>query len=715
MILKFSKTDFITTQMTKEQAHKISEGWFSNVEQWEEDKIKNLVSTTSLAPGKYSDGKRVLKSFEYYQFIMLDFDDPDIIPFKSMQDYMLATYIDTPWCMFTSSRHQVKYVKNGKSISPHDKYRILIPLARTLNRREVEDISIFFFERFEKLDKSTFTPARYFFKGNIKEFCFNLGTKYLDTDKILEEIRSLKKTRNIKSYLKADMIFTTADGEKLSIKDITEKTIVHCPFHEDKNPSAFVDVTIAGTTQLFCSSCQSRQEGTDNAGNYYLKAEDIHRDGITLFWHKHFHAPCYVNKYGEFEKIHIGAEWQNFITLHNLPYELKDTLKRAGVVYEPTLPFGYLDQLEAFNIWKPTPYMKEYQDKIKNDMITFKRYAPLTYAVIFNLCGEREYVEYVLNWFGYLLQTGRQILTSLLFQGENAGIGKDLLFYRIWMPIFGPYNIQDTDGSSIGDRFNLSFMHTRLCRFDECFAPAEYNTNIRRLQWLKKRIGAIQHEIEGKGVDKIIMNAYTAYLLHSNSNHSMNFEMFDRRFTVIQNERARPLIDMPWYKNRTHLEQSIDREVPKVAEYLQSIEIDENMANQHLQTPIKTRMQRASRDELDAFSDSMRYRDLDYFEIETALRRAKVDPLIAEEATEFIEYMIYNHQAIPTEWIDILLMNKLKGQNPASLRRRLGFNGVINNHGRGKYIRISYGGVQHGVYQWQPLKEDKKKNEENNV
>ena len=701
LYLSYSHTPLILPSFSKEEANRVSTGWVPAATPWEEIQIKQLLTTTSIAPGIFKTGHKAIKNFQFYQHIMLDFDSPDNVPTKNMVDILKLRYPEVAWAVFTSVKHGLAYNLNNVTIPGHDKYRVLFPINRALSKKEVDELNTYFLEHYPKIDNSTFMLARYFFKGNDKIWHFNVGKQYLDVNAILAEAVTLRKSKKIKTYLSNNMTLTTTDGDEMPISSITTKTIIHCPYHVDEEPSAFVDITPHGHKMLHCSSCKSRGEGTDSKGTYYFKNPAILAQKVTLFWSESAHSACYIDQEeGIIKTLKPGSDWLNYCVQNNIPAEEQYALKRAEITYDPGKPHGFLEMEAKYNTYKPSEFIKDYPTKIKNDAQAFKKTAPYSYDILQNLTGKDEYTEYLLNWLGYLLQTGKRVNTAILFQNTKQGIGKDLIFSHVWTPIFGKFNCVDESGGAIGERFTFQYAHARLIRFDECFAVQDYNENVRRLQWLKNRITANFHQIEAKGRDKISIPHFGAYILHSNYMMSVPIDKGDRRFVVIENNKAKDIKLFPWYVGKTDLEFKVDSEVPTIAEYLQSIDIDEELANTAIFTSAKERLQEASQDELTAFAEALKKGNSDYFEIEDALNNAKLDPLLVKTATAFITDFIENYNAIPSTYINALLKNKVSMNSMSLAKRFLASHKVSNHTPNEPHFKIFKDGKQHRVYKY---------------
>lgn len=709
LVLNYSQTSNIKPEFTKQEANTITDGWVTDTVIWQEDTIKELLTTTSIAPARFKNGKRVNKAVINYQFIMLDFDDPECLSFKSMKELLLNKFPKFAWCMFTSTSHQTRYIKDGQTIEPHDKYRVIFPLAKGIKEALVDQVKGYFLELFPTMDKSSFMMSRYFYKGNDKEFYFNQGSDYIDVAYLSASFLASQKAKKKKTYINPRTVVTTLSGAEIPIVDIMEKTRVHCPFHEDKTPSAFVDITVAGNLQLFCSACQAQGLGTDEKGNYYLEREDIKSDKIEVVWSLTHHGPTYIKENGDAWHLKQGKEWELFCKLMGMSPSTIDDLKLVNLRYEFGQSYGFKAQDNTFNTFKPSELVKNadkvpHREKKLANFDEFAKIAPYTAQILLNLTGTKELAVFYLNWIGFLVQIPRAPISAILVQGRLGGIGKDLLFKQIWTPLLGIRNCVDTNGAAIGERFNAQLRHARLVRFDECFATNSFSINSARVQWLKNRVGAKTHQIEEKGVDKEPdgLPHYAGYLLHSNSEHALQVEPNDRRFCIMQNDEAIPVPSFKWYVNNTDLEAKLQAELPSIAKYMMYMLVDETMADTPMLTAAKARLQQANEDEVVVFAHALRDRDLDYFDVDDVFDNPRLvpDTLDKLHAKRLTKFAIQEHQAIPASYIDYFLKHKIDGQTSIS-KKRLLTNRIMHKDDNGNYFRISFEGKQHRVMRYE--------------
>ena len=125
--LKYSYNPQLTSNLSKADGGKITEGWILSEINWNEQDLIDLVKTTSYLPSKLIDGKKIKKNVEEVYFLSLDFDKGD----PSMEKYIeLSSSSKFSWFLHTTVNHQRSVTDDGIEIEARDKYRVIIPLSR---------------------------------------------------------------------------------------------------------------------------------------------------------------------------------------------------------------------------------------------------------------------------------------------------------------------------------------------------------------------------------------------------------------------------------------------------------------------------------------------------------------------------------------------------------------------------------------------------------
>ncbi len=125
-------------------------------------------------------------------------------------------------------------------------------------------------------DLSVSDPARLFY-GNSEARVIQLGhvlpsesvaQLITEGDAITKQKRRLAFTGTPTSRFTANTQFTTESGECVTADQVTEKTVVRCPFHLDNHPSSFLALNDHGDVYHYCSVCcvtrwaPQRQQGS---------------------------------------------------------------------------------------------------------------------------------------------------------------------------------------------------------------------------------------------------------------------------------------------------------------------------------------------------------------------------------------------------------------------------------------------------------------------
>lgn len=711
MVLKYSYNTKINETTGKFEANRTPYGYTTGEIPWSEPEIKELLTTRSISPNKFKTGHRVRDDFESYQHIMLDFDDPNNISPQQMVEKIKGLMPNVAFVVFSSINHQKFYNKGGKGYK-HDKYRVLFPLAEPVQAYTLETkIKPYFLTNFHLLDQTCFDIARYFYKGTDQFFHFETGSQYFNPYTIDPKIlKKQKKTPNrihnvpedlATPHIKLDQDIKTEHNTIVKLRNIKQKTIVYCPFHEDTTASAFIDHKVDSTPFLFCSTCKSKKQGTNatkHPGSFYLtyneRAQNFSAPPVFLSITDGCAVSMELNYEGKITKYELKTadNWLNYCKKHGLDPKIKEDLPRYEIVYTPAEPHGAHPSKDIFNTYRHSELFDSELvfDAVHHtdpDLGRLKTSTPFLYTVLTNLCGTTEYTHWYVNWVAALLQGGKSPITCPIFQNATTGIGKDLFGDRVLKEIFGKENHIKGGGDSIAERFSGHLARKRIVIFNELFESKEddkfsQESNDKRLQWLKNRIGANTQIVEAKGKDKIEMEHYAGYILQSNNVNSLLIEEDDRRFVVFENHDAQKITEHPELKRilKTNnpidadIEEKINEELPVFAKYLQTFQVDTRLYSTALETEAKKRMQNANIDPYKEFVEALRNADLDYFELDLVLskyydkRASKYDKLgvntdmfIGTE-TEFISYFITNYASFPNEYAEAIIMHKFMVQ-----------------------------------------------------
>ena len=157
--LKYSYNPEVTFELTKKAGGEQSYGWLLAETNWEENSLNEMVKTVSYLPSKLKDGHKVKESVEEVYFLTLDFDknDPTIDQFK---EKWKATQFS--WFLHTTVNHEKTISNEGKKIAAIDKFRVIVPLSRTISLKELDAMEEFWKAKYPKIDPTSFDGNRYF-------------------------------------------------------------------------------------------------------------------------------------------------------------------------------------------------------------------------------------------------------------------------------------------------------------------------------------------------------------------------------------------------------------------------------------------------------------------------------------------------------------------------------------------------------------------------
>lgn len=187
---------------------------------------------------------------------------------KTSIEKMRIKLKDYSYILVTSRNHFKS--KDNKGIE--ERYRVILPIEKIEDfdipkyKKLYEKVAIFFEIPY---DPACSDPSRFFY-GHDGEVHKNLSGKMIDWKKIdlidqeipKQKFGNYEKSKIIKGELSKNQVFQNTDRKKdynyydvLNI-DIGKTIPVNCPFHDDKNPSAFLSRNDkSGNPQFHCTGC----------------------------------------------------------------------------------------------------------------------------------------------------------------------------------------------------------------------------------------------------------------------------------------------------------------------------------------------------------------------------------------------------------------------------------------------------------------------------
>ena len=217
-----------------------------------------------------------------------------------------------------------------------------------------------------------------------------------------------------------------------------------------------------------------------------------------------------------------NGDFENYCVQNNIDPNIKSYLLRREIIFNPGLHSGLNDRY--YNLFEETEYMgKDYSTlpplALNQVVDKLEKRCKVIYEIMINIFGEKEYLERFLNWIAYILRERTKAYTAWLITSNVQGIGKDLMFIRMLMPLFGDKQSQMMNGSRIAKNFNKIDMNCFLRGNNEVFSAGNVKENLHRKESLKDLITAPYQSIEIKGVDTFQSHNFMNFILFSNSEH----------------------------------------------------------------------------------------------------------------------------------------------------------------------------------------------------
>jgi hypothetical protein len=686
--LKYSYNPQLTSNLSKADGGKITEGWILSEINWNEQDLVDLVKTTSYLPSKLIDGKKIKKNVEEIYFLTLDFDKGD----PSMEKYIENSSTSKfSWFLHTTVNHQRSVSDEGVDIEARDKYRVIIPLTRSITLDELEKIKEVMIERFPSIDKTCFDGNRYFkMNPNAETHLHNytdLEGKVVFLNPDDEQLKTKKKKpgrpKQEEITISLDDEVTLEDGStKIKVRDVSAKTKIFCPYCDHSKRThphthnAFIDMNDVGQYYIFCSS---------ESKTYWQDSREIDAAKSKLFWNESVGGPSMIDyvSYNGDGPLYIfknAADFDNYCVQKNIDPNIRSYLPRREIIFNPGLSGGLNDKY--YNLFEESEYMiKNYTTlpplALNQVVVELEKRCKVIYEIMINIFGQKEYLERFLNWIAFILQARVKSYTAWLITSNVQGIGKDLLFIRILMPLFGEKQSQLMNGSRIAKNFNKIDMNCFLRGYNEVFSAGNAKENLHRKESLKDLITAPYQSIEIKGVDTFQTSNFMNFILFSNSEHAIFLDDEDRRFNVIRNDGAIKVSDLSIYRGLKYLETDIANELQEFADIVFTLEYDRELANHPIETEAKNRLKALSKDEYEEFAEKLKAKEASYFLLDEIFPKTEEVNLGEKpDIAAMVEDMIDQHGLIPARYMSKICKYHFQYFNYKSALKRLKLKGV---------------------------------------
>ncbi len=214
-----------------------------------EDLFKNFHYT----PIIWENGRRLGGNFLSSTGFIVDMDDG----FTCNDAIKRLRSNNLNYALITSKHHQIS--KNGQPAV--DRFHIFIPFSEKVIDPEKYKVIVqnILAQLFPESDFSVRDIARFMFASPDNAFY----DAYWEGDNLsISQYSSISDSElgsgveRLSSTWDDNLSLKLSDGEEIKASEINGKVGIHCPFHEDDNPSAFVDFSDKSSNWfIYCSSC----------------------------------------------------------------------------------------------------------------------------------------------------------------------------------------------------------------------------------------------------------------------------------------------------------------------------------------------------------------------------------------------------------------------------------------------------------------------------
>lgn len=249
--------------------------------------LGSILTTHNYSNIIWRSDHRLEDNFDRAESIIIDIDSGMTIEAaRSLLRKARINYALLTTKSHTETQHRFRLVVfiNRPILSIED-YKRIIPEIRV--------------NRFPAWDPNTLDGARFYFASPQEAF-FELwldGKDYeVDRDPITLNMREF-----VEKAFPNNLLVKTTEGSAVSVSELKEHTIIFCPFHEDSNPSAFLDISSsAKNTFIHCSSCNK---------TYWMRRESIPvEEALDSFWSVGKSIFQFVIQENEFISSELGKD-----------------------------------------------------------------------------------------------------------------------------------------------------------------------------------------------------------------------------------------------------------------------------------------------------------------------------------------------------------------------------------------------------------------------
>ncbi|MCZ7603129.1 MAG: DUF5906 domain-containing protein [Melioribacteraceae bacterium] len=665
--ISISYNPTITKDDKKRDVAKFTEGWELTQLEWDKEILTEFVRSQSYICAKLKDGYRNKYNVEEVFHIVLDIDNKDRQNPITLDAFIkIARKWKFSWFLHTTTSHQKKIITDkGEELEPVDKFRVLIPLSKTVTRDFlVNEVKNHFVKHYSFIDdKSSFEGERYYFvsknaETEIHSFVGSTGGLVFFNPDNIDKVASASSINKKSKTFNLDLSVTLGDGKTTKkISDINEKTTIFCPFciHDDAHRSspdahnAFIDINPLGHYYIYCSS---------EAKTYWQSGQEIKPEKTKLFWNTTEGCVTAIDYKTKKDPHTIysfknNTDFRNYCHANQIDPNITERLPRREIIFDPRERSGLAEIF--YNVFEESEYLvkygKEFQIKISLQSVNdeLEKRCPVISELLSNIFGSPDYVMRFINWNAYILQTRGKAFTAWLVSTPEQGIGKDFMFNFILRPIYGQSQSQLLNGQRIADKFNIRDLRCWLRGYNEVFSSESKQQNHSRKEKLKDNITSVEQTLEPKGIDTFQADNFVNFILFSNNSMPIYLDAKDRRFNVIVNHEAKKVKDLSFYKDDNELVKSVKSELDGFAEILFSLDYSAELANQSIDNEAKRKLIKITANDYEKFTEALKNRDADYFMLDEVFRVADSQRFLIDKSVYAIEAedKISNHGMIP--------------------------------------------------------------------
>lgn len=250
--LKFSINPELINKIPPSDKRALADGFISV--EWSIDDLAMAISEEGWAFSyQFKDGHRKAVNFIATDILAVDIDDGMDVA-EALQHPIFKTH---GALLYTTPSHIVE----------EPRFRLVFITPRTITDANEASWASKALARRLGGDNAATDKARMFYGSRgcqIETFDQQMSFEMLDeliTDgREQASIATIRKPHHVMSsstrYFKADLEVMTAKGMMVNASELTSKTSIYCPFHKDRNPSAFFDIKEGGDGRITCMKCE---------------------------------------------------------------------------------------------------------------------------------------------------------------------------------------------------------------------------------------------------------------------------------------------------------------------------------------------------------------------------------------------------------------------------------------------------------------------------